>query len=209
LSLHLMRTRPWDIFTVVTMAADEAHHTFWRFMELSEDEPGARYRHVILEVYERIDRAIGHLIAEANRDDARPAPIVMVISDHGAGPLRWMISLNRWLVENGYLHFRSGNQIRLRELRAAVTQRLAYAYRHYVPVKARAAIRSSLGTARFDRLRGDFQSVLLTSNVDWDRTRAYALGVGGNIYINLKGREPNGLVQPGPEYESQRPANPW
>jgi predicted AlkP superfamily phosphohydrolase/phosphomutase len=33
-------------------------------------------------------------------------------------------------------------------------------------------------------------------NVDWDRTRAYALGLGG-IYLNLRGREAEGIVDPG------------
>jgi predicted AlkP superfamily phosphohydrolase/phosphomutase len=32
-------------------------------------------------------------------------------------------------------------------------------------------------------------------NVDWSRTRAYALGLGG-IFVNLKGRETNGIVEP-------------
>jgi len=31
-------------------------------------------------------------------------------------------------------------------------------------------------------------------NVDWTKTKAYALGIG-NIYINLEGREPNGCVK--------------
>jgi predicted AlkP superfamily phosphohydrolase/phosphomutase len=35
-------------------------------------------------------------------------------------------------------------------------------------------------------------------NVDWTRTRAYALGLG-QIYLNLKGREASGIVAPGEE----------
>lgn len=38
-------------------------------------------------------------------------------------------------------------------------------------------------------------------NVDWSRTKAYALGLG-HIYINLKGREGQGIVEPGQDYES-------
>ena len=34
------------------------------------------------------------------------------------------------------------------------------------------------------------------SNVDWSKTRAYALGLNG-LYINLRGREANGIVDPG------------
>lgn len=41
---------------------------------------------------------------------------------------------------------------------------------------------------------------LLFKNVDWSQTKAYALGLG-NIYINLKGREKEGIVSEGKEYE--------
>ncbi len=37
-------------------------------------------------------------------------------------------------------------------------------------------------------------------NVDWSKTRAYALGIG-HVYINLKGRESQGIVEPGEEYQ--------
>ena len=37
-------------------------------------------------------------------------------------------------------------------------------------------------------------------NVDWSQTTAYALGLQG-LYVNLQGREENGIVAPGAEYE--------
>ena len=37
-------------------------------------------------------------------------------------------------------------------------------------------------------------------NVDWQRTKAYALGLGA-IYVNLLGREREGIVAPGDEYD--------
>ncbi|HYC54794.1 MAG TPA: alkaline phosphatase family protein [Candidatus Binatia bacterium] len=37
-------------------------------------------------------------------------------------------------------------------------------------------------------------------DVDWSKTRAYALGVGG-IYLNVKGRDGKGIVAPGDEYD--------
>ncbi len=39
------------------------------------------------------------------------------------------------------------------------------------------------------------------SNVDWAKTRAYAIGLGG-IYVNLKGREAFGIVEPGQKEEA-------
>ncbi|MFH1677117.1 MAG: alkaline phosphatase family protein, partial [bacterium] len=39
--------------------------------------------------------------------------------------------------------------------------------------------------------------------VDWSKTKAYSLGLG-KIYINLKGREGQGCINPGREYENLR-----
>jgi predicted AlkP superfamily phosphohydrolase/phosphomutase len=38
-------------------------------------------------------------------------------------------------------------------------------------------------------------------DVDWSRTRAYTMGLNG-LYLNLKGRERDGIVEPGAEAES-------
>jgi predicted AlkP superfamily phosphohydrolase/phosphomutase len=38
-------------------------------------------------------------------------------------------------------------------------------------------------------------------NVDWSKTKAFAVGLGG-LFINLKGREKSGSVAPGSEYEN-------
>jgi len=38
-------------------------------------------------------------------------------------------------------------------------------------------------------------------NVDWSKTRAYAMGLG-ELYINMKGRESQGIVNPGPEADA-------
>jgi len=41
----------------------------------------------------------------------------------------------------------------------------------------------------------------LFGNVDWTQTKAYALGLNG-LYVNLKGRESSGIVEPGAEYRA-------
>ncbi len=40
-------------------------------------------------------------------------------------------------------------------------------------------------------------------NVDWSKTRAYSMGLG-EIYLNVRGREGQGIVAPGAEYEAVR-----
>jgi len=44
----------------------------------------------------------------------------------------------------------------------------------------------------------DCSSIL--TGADWSRTRAYGLGING-LYLNLKGRERDGIVEPGEEQE--------
>jgi predicted AlkP superfamily phosphohydrolase/phosphomutase len=39
----------------------------------------------------------------------------------------------------------------------------------------------------------------LDERVDWSRTKAYSFGYIGQIYVNLRGREPEGIVEPGEE----------
>ncbi len=45
---------------------------------------------------------------------------------------------------------------------------------------------------------GKTESGRYFEGVDWSRTRAYFLGLSG-LYLNLKGREPGGIVEPGAE----------
>ena len=42
------------------------------------------------------------------------------------------------------------------------------------------------------------------ADVDWASTKAFAVGSFGQIYINLKGKRPQGIVEPGKQYEDLR-----
>jgi len=48
------------------------------------------------------------------------------------------------------------------------------------------------------------ESYLDFSGIDWKKTKAYGFGMYGNIHINLQGREPQGIVKPGKQYEDVR-----
>lgn len=52
----------------------------------------------------------------------------------------------------------------------------------------------------FKKLDDMFSGGSFFPNVDWSRTRAYALGLG-HVYVNLRGREAQGIVEPGEEYD--------
>jgi predicted AlkP superfamily phosphohydrolase/phosphomutase len=200
-SVALMQREAWDVFTVVIMATDEVQHTFWQCMEAPDDSPLAKYRHVIRDIYQRCDAAVGRLIEAAQRDE-RPLD-VLVLSDHGAGRFEWVVNLNRWLADQGLLRFHLERSNPIKQLRTQLVQKSAQAYRRYVPAAKRALVRNRLGSKRFSHVQEEFQSAVMSDTIDWPQTQAYSLGAGGNIFINLQGREPLGCVSTA-EYEQVR-----
>ena len=59
------------------------------------------------------------------------------------------------------------------------------------------------GEARRKNLDELFSHGTFWDSVDWSKTKAYAMGLG-EIYINVAGREKEGVVAPGAEYEKLR-----
>jgi predicted AlkP superfamily phosphohydrolase/phosphomutase len=55
---------------------------------------------------------------------------------------------------------------------------------------------------RFQQKSGLLNRLFLSfDDVDWSRARAFGIGSFGQVYINLAGTRPEGIVQPGHEYE--------
>ena len=195
---YLMAREPWSLFVVVFTATDQVQHSFWHCLadEASADSRTAPYRHAIRDVYQAIDRNLPRLLSRIDDET-----LVIVMSDHGAGELHRWVHLNRWLADHGYLTFTS--QRRRASWRTALLTRAAAAYKRHVPAGWRARVRQGLGR-NFERAKSTFESQLFSTAIAWERSRAYALGACGNLFINLRGREPRGIVAPGAEYEALR-----
>jgi len=185
---YLMGRESWDLACVVFISTDLAQHTFWKHMS----EADARFGNAILDVYRQLDEYVGQLRALAG-DNA----MTIVMSDHGAGQLDSFVQLNRWLASHGFLHYLPQRT----SWRARMVRSAWAAWRHVLPPTLIGRIRARIGR-RYDSLRDKMESTLFASRIDWPRTRAYSLGACGNIFINLAGREPQGIVQPGAEYDT-------
>ncbi len=59
------------------------------------------------------------------------------------------------------------------------------------------------GDAQRKSLEALFSKGQFWEAVDWSRSRAYSMGFG-DVYVNLKGRESGGIVEPGEAYEAVR-----
>lgn len=204
-ALQLMEENPWDFFMVVFRNSDEICHFYWHHMDEThpQHDPGApaRYRTAIRDLYTVIDKWVGELVEAAGEDVN-----VVVMSDHGAGPLYRDVFLNEWLIQEGWLalqpeasekHGWQQTAARLGLTRARISDTLTRLNLHRIEV----AIKQILG----DRIyilprdeRPEFHNA-----INWAKTRAYSFGYYGQIFINLKGREPLGIVEPD-DYEALR-----
>jgi predicted AlkP superfamily phosphohydrolase/phosphomutase len=181
--LWLLERETPDLLFVVFMAADHVQHLCWTDWEQAgADSP-------VAETYRVLDEAVGRLVAAIG-----PDADVLVVSDHGAGALDGVVNLNAWLAQLGHLSFATGSSDAAR--RAA--DRL-FALRRLVPERIRYAVKQ-----RAPGLREQAYASTDWSAIDWSTTRAFSYGTFGNIVINLRGREAQGIVEPGAEYEALR-----
>jgi predicted AlkP superfamily phosphohydrolase/phosphomutase len=82
--------------------SDLMQHMFWRDRDPEHPgrlpEQGDRYRHVIDDLYVKLDRIVADGLEHLRDEDT-----LIVLSDHGFTTFRRGFSVNTWLVENGYM----------------------------------------------------------------------------------------------------------
>lgn len=184
---YLQDRYPVDMLMVVFVGPDRIHHALWGYVAEDADSgdlpdfPIIRGR--IESFYTELDSIIGNLVAAAG-----PKANVILLSDHGFGPYRRMVFLNKWLAQLGLLTPRGSRwQRSLRSRIKELSKKLGLS-----PQRLSDAI----------GLEGVRKLKRVSSRIDWRRTKAYSTWIG--IQINLAGRESKGIVQPGAEYEALR-----
>lgn len=216
---HLIRQHNPDFVCVHFLETDQAQHRFWQFLPGEpRHDPQGPHTNAILAVFQEVERAMQQII-----DAAGPDVTLCVMSDHGFGPSRHQVWPNNWLRQNGYLVLKNTPGVRLKRLlyqmglspaaiRERAPERLKLAILQFFERQKGRAIASQLeddrGPARrkgimdwlTERLALDFY------DVDWSRTVAFSTGSTsvGYVFLNVTGRDPQGIVPPGASYEALR-----
>jgi predicted AlkP superfamily phosphohydrolase/phosphomutase len=196
-----MQRDSWDFFMVVFFDTDRILHQMWHYLDRDhpwrssdgandKSEPVWRY-------FQRLDASIGQLIQQAGVD-----ALVVIMSDHGMGPAHNMIVLNNWLLDTGLLQLKSHPLTRMKR----------YLFDRGFTLRNVHQLVDKLGLAKHAEYKSLYSvdailkiAFLSFSDVDWSRSKAYSFGRHvGPIYLNVKGREPQGIVNPGREYEEVR-----
>ena len=203
-ALWLMQEYDWDFFMTVFYETDQLSAYFWRYMDKTHPSHNPAtdlpYKHAIRDYYQKLDTYICKFIEKVGSDCN-----IIIMSDHGSGPLYRQVFLNEWLCKKGYLAIREHKDLQLRSHRKIAN--LGLTRRNLSTILDK----YNLGTIEnwMKDLLGKYVNILPRDlyaeypfAIEWENTRAYSHGYQGQIYINLKGREPMGIVSDGNEYDA-------
>ena len=155
---YMWQKEHFDFSMIFFLDTDGVSHYFWRYMDTSHKRYiASNYSDAIYKVYEMVDKAIGEIL-----DTVTDEINIVLVSDHGFGPLNRIVFLNNWLKANGYLKVKN-----ISKLNVLLSKILSL-----IRLKKRD----------------------IKKEIDWQNTKAYFSGTIGSIFINLRGREPEGIV---------------
>lgn len=199
-SLYLLKKKgPFDLFVVVFRGTDFLQHGAFKFLdeEYCKINPdlAKKFKDVLFQFYEKMDSIVADLIRFMGED-----AVTILMSDHGAGPLKKKFYINRWLKQEGFLSLKGGTSLRGISVGRAplshLIQRLGMSYLNiFIP-------------SLLKRMRIPYPKPYIkhpATLINWSKTKAFANLTWPDeiIRINLKGREPEGIVSQR-DYETVR-----
>ena len=169
----LMKRCPWDLFMFDLMATDRIQHELWHAWEPTHREAQGRDLSTIragyVDFWKQLDAGVAAVEA-----DLPPDTTLLLISDHGFGPVDWYVNFNVWLLERGDLALQDSFYVKQKKwfYDRGVTPQWFY----NLMVKFR------LAEQRVGRFRGKqtgplerlAESAFLSKrHIDWSKTKAY------------------------------------
>jgi len=177
----------WDLAVVGLCETHPAGHYLWP--AAGDGGGGDSAFGPLLNIYTAVDRAVGAL-----RAAVPPNTVMIVVSGDGVRPnyCGWHL-LPAVLERLGYTATAAAMAGTVGEPSPPARGLVSL-----IPASARNLVTACLPWRVRDRLGVWLQ----TRRIDWSRTRAFTLptDLEGCIRLNVKGREPHGIVNPGSEY---------
>jgi predicted AlkP superfamily phosphohydrolase/phosphomutase len=193
LCLKLLELKRWELAFFVFTGPDRLQHCLFRHVRRIHEDDAVRsdpLTAAVRDYFVSLDEWIGELVAAAG-----PDVNVVVVSDHGFGPLDRAVLFNRWLADEGLLVLHPRGAAPLRKWKRALNS---------VGVRRSALARAgrAIGLGRAAAARAERLNPRV-GGVDWTRTRVRFVESNG-FFVNRKGRDLLGSVADGAEYEAVR-----
>jgi predicted AlkP superfamily phosphohydrolase/phosphomutase len=188
----------YDFYTIYYRECDDFHHMYWRLLDEKCAGFDARDReemgNPILTIYKLLDAELGRLM------EGLPEANFFLISDHGGTAIgRRRLFLNSWLEEKGFLRLN-------RTLRGTFQRSARQVFRLLKPFVPK-EVRKKIVNEKPQLMRTLSRVNNSTDAIAWEGTKAFAIHLNFptmGIQLNVRGREQNGCVEPGAQYEQVR-----
>ncbi|HVF54047.1 MAG TPA: alkaline phosphatase family protein [Actinomycetota bacterium] len=180
---YLLDTTDWDFGVLVYVSTDRIQHCLMEYIHPEHPAyPTAKDTAVgeqVRAIYRQLDDGLAELLKRTTDDD-----LVIFMSDHGHQACTRTCTMDRILHHLGYLEFGKGS-FAFNLIRWGPGRRIARRLYDIFKLHGRISIPAS--------------------PIEWSKTRAYTsvVSTGEGVSVNLKGREPGGIVDP-KDYEKVR-----
>jgi len=199
----LMQKEGWDLFLTVYGETHPAGHYLWHLHDPSypthPECVDPSLRDALRDVYVAVDRGIGEILKQAGEKTT-----VFLVSGDGMGPNYSGSHILEELLRQMGLTATSGSANGGGKTAAGKgssfsSKHLLSTLRQMIPQNVRTAVSQTFFS---HSMKEKLALKWLTAGIVWEKTRAFLISNAneGYIRINLKGREPQGIVEPGEEY---------
>jgi len=172
---QLLENDPPRVVFAVLESPDRLQHVYYRYMDPADDLYGSPeaelMRPHIARCFTEMDNLVA-LLEDFVGDDGG----VIVCSDHGFTAWEVSVHTNALLERWGYLKLKKG----ARAMQTEAARKMVPVAKRFLPAKVARQAKGRTFAA-----------------IDWSRTKAFASPIPQQgIYVNLKGREERGIVEP-------------
>jgi len=185
----LMDKHPTDSTMFVIGGTDLILHNLFHLIDTNhpyyDAKEAKKDSHLVKDYFKLVDKELGIIIDKFCNEDT----LIVVMSDHGMGPLYKWIHLNVWLMKEGYIKLKNNAFVRIKKLFFNVGLTPSNIYRILLKF---GFSKAKMSFEKRDKLISKL--FFSWNDIDWERTKAYSRGHVGQIFINKKDREPQGIV---------------
>ncbi|MBN2119593.1 MAG: alkaline phosphatase family protein [Candidatus Omnitrophica bacterium] len=214
LSFKLMRKYDWDLFVLVFTGTDRVQHFYWHCIDPEHPKynpvQAKKILPLIVQYYQKLDSVVGEFLKYMDADTS-----LIIMSDHGFGSMEKIVGFHEVLNQEG-LSFYKDRSLRFvgvlfefqRKIRGLLHEKSAV-YRKTKNLLKTGSTKLKEILFKKDVYRRKLRKRLGGSDnywqsINWRKTSAYVGISECMVNLNIKNREPEGIVSLNGEYEQNK-----